>query len=282
MVTETFRADTPGEAIAALAASPRTLLAGGTDLMVRRRGWSGTLPQFDTPPLFVGEIPELCHITAEPDGTLMLGAAVKLAEAQTDVRVPAVLREAISSMASPAIRNIGTLGGNICNASPAGDTLPVLYALGVSLRLRSLRGTRETPISDFFAGPGRTTRAPDELLTEIRIPAAEYTGFFYRKVGARKADAISKLSFAGLYAVRDGTVAALRLALGAVGPTVVRLPEAEERLQGKSAEWLRTHANEAAALYADAVRPIDDQRSTAAYRKDVALGLLCAFFRAVS
>lgn len=281
-MTEAFRAETLGGALEALAAAPRMILAGGTDLMVRRRGWSGTLPAFDSPALFVGEIPELRGVTAEPGGSLVLGAAVKLAEAQADERVPGILRTALRSMASPAIRNMGTLGGNICNASPAGDTLPVLYALGASLRLQSVRGAREMPINQFITGPGRKALAPDELLTAVLLPAGDFTGGFYRKVGARKADAISKLSFAGLYTVRDGVLQTLRIAIGAVGPTVVRLPEAEKQLAGKRVEWLHTHADDAAALYEAAVRPIDDQRSTAVYRKAVALGLIRQFIAGIS
>jgi xanthine dehydrogenase FAD-binding subunit len=268
------------EALKALAASPFTPVAGGTDLMVRRRPWQGTVPHFDAPPLFVGRIPELVQIKKE-EGSLVIGSAVTLADVMSRSEVPGVLRGAVSHMASPAIRNMGTLGGNICNASPAGDSLPPLYALGASVCLQSSSGRREMPLSAFITGPGKTARRPDELLVSVKIPLGPFDRVFYRKVGARKADAISKLSIACLAQTEGGVLCDLRITLGAVGPTVVRLEAAERSLAGRSLKELARNPCEVSSLYTEAVRPIDDQRSTAVYRKKVALGLIEQFISAL-
>lgn len=248
--------------------------AGGTDLMVKRKSWAGTLPKFDAPVLMIGGLKEL-KLGALDNGVLRIGAAETLADiAAADVLIPEVLCLAVRQMASPGIRNTGTIGGNICNASPAGDTLPALYALNASITLQSLKGSRELPIMQFIIGPGRTELKEDELLTEIRIPLVRFSNVYYRKVGTRKADALSKLSFAGLANVGEGKIEDVRIAFGAVAPTVVRSVGAEKLLQGVKLEDVPALMPQVIDIYSRFIQPIDDQRSSAAYRKEICARLL--------
>lgn len=250
--------------------------AGGTDLMVRRKNWSGTLPKFDYPVLFLNKIDELKGIRPR-NNVLVIGTAATLSELQQNELVPEILKRAAAEMASPAVRNLGTIGGNICNASPAGDTLPALYALEASVVLQSLAGRRELPIEAFIKGPGRTDMSEDELLIEVNIPLADFNRIYYKKVGTRKAEALSKLSFAGLARVTGERLEDIRMAFGAVGATVVRVREAENFLKGTSTNDLSERLNDLIDVYSNYIKPIDDQRSSAVYRKQVSLGLMEAF-----
>lgn len=251
-------------------------LAGGTDLMVRKRGWAGTLPAFDEEVLFVGGIEELRAIRLEK-GCLRLGAAATLTDLLEHRAVPEILRRALAEMASPAIRNAGTIGGNICNASPAADTLPPLYALGASVLLRSAANERSLPIEDFLIGPGQTALRQDELLVAITVPLDGHNVVCYRKVGTRQADALAKVSFAGLARVAGGRVGEIRMALGAVAPRVVRSREAEALCRGRGVDELPALLDEIKGIYAEQIRPIDDQRSSAAYRRAISLRLIAHF-----
>lgn len=248
--------------------------------MVRRRSWSGALPFFDLPALMIGDLPELTECSFE-NGVFRAGAAMKLADIAENRNTPEILRLAINRMASPAIRNTGTVGGNICNASPAGDTLPPLYALDATVTVHSLTGSREIPVRQFIKGPGRTDLADDELLTSINIPAACFQKNYYRKVGTRKADALSKLSFAGLANVRENRIETLRVAIGAVAPTVVRSIDAESLLTGMDRKDVPKLAPVLKKIYSSQIRPINDQRSNAGYRKLVSLRLLEDFLSGI-
>jgi CO/xanthine dehydrogenase FAD-binding subunit len=268
-------------------ATPRTLMealeirknyqvipfAGGTDLMVRRKAWAGTLPRFEYPALFIGDIAELKGIQIT-DGILTIGATATLAAIMEYETTPEILKQAIAEMASPAVRNAGTLGGNLCNASPAADTLPPLYALGASLILQNLSGRREIPVAEYIQGPGKTDLKEDELLVAVNIPVDRYNIIYYKKVGTRKADALSKVSFAGLARTVNGVVEDIRITLGAVAPRVVRSLETESLIKGKKVSDLPKLISEIKKNYEQQIRPIDDQRSNAAYRSMVAYRLI--------
>ncbi|MFQ9617529.1 MAG: FAD binding domain-containing protein, partial [Clostridium butyricum] len=176
------------------------------------------------------------------------------------------------------IRNMGTIGGNICNASPAGDTLPVLYSLNSRCNVISEGLERTINIEDFIYGPRRTALKKNEILKSITISKENFNIVHYEKVGARKASAISKLSFAGLCNVENGRVQDLRMSFGAVGATVVRLKEAETLIIGKEINTLDKFIKEAIEIYDKNINPIDDQRSTAQYRKIVVMNLIKYFF----
>ncbi len=181
-------------------------------------------------------------------------------------RVAPALVQASREIGGVQIQNRGTLGGNIANASPAGDSLPVLAALEASVVLRSSRGQRRVPFTSFYTGYRESVRRPDELIAAVEIPPVDGVQWFC-KVGTRRAQAISKIVMAAVRAPRP------RIALGSVAPTVVRVPRTERLLTegGTLADAQR--------LLLEEIRPIDDIRSTAAYRQRVAANLLARFWR---
>ncbi len=267
-----------------------TVFAGGTDLMVRYRSPAGLPAGITGPVLYIGHLPELGRIEKTPaadvsaavvtgsvgaDSWLSIGSCVTLGEIAANPSVPAPLRESVRLMAGPGIRNTGTIGGNICNASPAGDTLPFLYAVDAVLVLSSASGDRSLPIDTFIAGPGKTILRPDEILTRILIPSLTIEFHRYRKVGTRKANALSKTSFMGL-SLKGGDI---RIAFGACAPRIVRNHDAEEYLMGMKTGNCHDADRAVRMLYGPLLVPIDDQRSTAAYRKETALRLASAFIQ---
>ena len=265
------------EEAVALRASERALpFAGGTDLMVRYRYESSAVPDFPAPVLFLGHLKELRSIRRMDHG-VSVGAAVTLSEVLESELIPAILKEAAATIAAPGIRNAATMAGNICNASPAGDTICALYALDAGVKLTSPKAERVVPISRFITGPGKTQLHRDELLTEIIIPDFKESFHYFRKVGTRRANALSKLSIAAAVRITDETVEDIRIAVGAVAPTVVRSLELEKQMQGMKRSELLGRAEDIFSAYGDMIRPIDDQRSTARYRKQVALNLLRYF-----
>ncbi|RKZ01452.1 MAG: hypothetical protein DRQ10_02065 [Candidatus Hydrothermota bacterium] len=271
-----YRPSTIDEALRIRNETKALPLAGGTDLMVRYKNWAGLPPKFSQPVMFVAHLHELKGIEVEGD-ELIIRSATTLTELLKDGRVPEVLKLAVKEMASPLVRNIATIGGNICNASPAGDTLPPLYALDAKVVLRSVEGERTVPIEDFITGPGQTVLKENEILCEIRIPMDEFDSIFYRKVGTRRANALSKVSFVGLKNLQGDRIDDIRIAFGAVAPTVVRSRDAEKMLKGIKIDEIEQIYPSIEAKYAELIRPIDDQRSTAEYRKIVSLRLLRFF-----
>ena len=275
-MAESLRPKNLAEALKMRRESGAVPFMGGTDLMVRFRSPAGALPQFPWPVLYLGHLPELRQIEVQGD-LLSIGAGVSLTEIESETLVPELLRRAAAEMAAPALRNIGTLSGNVCNASPAGDALCTLYALGASVELTSEEGSRLLPVEEFITGPGRSDLHNDEILTRIEIPLQTWTLVSWRKVGTRRANALSKLSFSGLALIRSGRITEVRTAFGAVGPTVVRSKASEVRLAGASAAELASLRTEIMRDFDALIQPIDDQRSTAAYRKQVAMNLLGQF-----
>lgn len=179
-------------------------------------------------------------------------------------RLP-ILAEASREVGSPQIQNRGTLGGNVANASPAGDTLPVLAVAEAVVVLRSVDGERRVPFGAFYTGYRQTAMRSDELIVAIEVPPVEGRQWF-RKVGTRAAQAISKVVMAAVRAPRP------RIALGSVAPTVVRVPRTEAVLaRGGPLE-------QALAELLEEIQPIDDLRSTAAYRRRVSANLLAQFW----
>jgi CO/xanthine dehydrogenase FAD-binding subunit len=179
-------------------------------------------------------------------------------------RLP-MLVSAAREVGGMQIQNRGTLGGNVANASPAGDTLPVLAVAEAVVVLRSAKEERRIPFGQFYTGYRASVRRPDELIVAFEIPPLDGAQWF-RKVGTRAAQAISKVVMAAVRGPRP------RIALGSVAPTVIRLPHIEEALAGGAA------IEDAVRLLDQDIQPIDDVRSTAAYRRDVASNLLRRFW----
>ncbi len=249
------------------------IMAGGTDVMVQYRNHEGTLPKILKPVLFLNQIEELKYIKVS-NQSLLIGAMTPMDEIMADVTVPVILRETIEEIAAPGIRHLATLGGNIVNASPAADAVCTLIALDASVKLQSTKQTRIIKIDDFIIGPKKTNILPNELVTEIIIPLKKtsYARFF--KVGGRKADAISKVSVAAIIDVSSGLIEHWRLAFGAVGPTVVHHSDMDHQWIGLSVESMKQDPDKVLGCYSPIIKPIDDQRSTALYRKTVALNLV--------
>jgi len=275
-MVKSFHPGSLEEAVALRASEGALPFAGGTDLMVRYRYESSAVPDFPAPVLFLGHLKELRSIRRMDHG-VSVGAAVTLSEVLESELIPAILKEAAATIAAPGIRNAATMAGNICNASPAGDTICALYALDAGVKLTSPKAERVVPISRFITGPGKTQLHRDELLTEIIIPDFKESFHYFRKVGTRRANALSKLSIAAAVRITDETVEDIRIAVGAVAPTVVRSLELEKQMQGMKRSELLGRAEDIFSAYGDMIRPIDDQRSTARYRKQVALNLLRYF-----
>jgi CO/xanthine dehydrogenase FAD-binding subunit len=204
--------------------------------------------------------------------TLRIGALTTY----TDIITSGVIRRRLPMLAAAArevggvqIQNRGTLGGNVANASPAGDTLPVLLAADAVVVLRSAAGSRRVPMTSFYTGYRQTVARPDELIVHFEIPTVRGRQWF-RKVGTRAAQAIAKIVVAGVW--DDGRLATRpRVAMGSVAPIPLRLSQTEEAL-GSGASLA-----EVQAILQREIAPIDDLRSTEAYRRQVAANLLGQF-----
>ena len=280
-----YRPTTLAEALEIRGEQSVTPLAGGTDLYVRHRRGNGLPPAIEKPLLLVAHLEELREISFSDD-ELSIGAAVPYTTILNDARTPALLASSIRELAAPALRNAGTLGGNICNASPAADAVCPLYTLDAACEVRSARAKRLVPVADLITGPGQTSLAQDELLVSIRIPRPSRPDGeempFYRKVGTRRANALSKLSIAATASLSpDNKISHAAIALGAVAPTVLRSREIEARI-ARTVSELDDVRDSVLDAYRDLVSPIDDQRSTAEYRRDVAVNLVRQFLDLLS
>ncbi|MED3562127.1 FAD binding domain-containing protein [Bacillus xiapuensis] len=254
------------------------IMAGGTDVMVLHKSGRGVPPKIPKPIVFIDHLSELKRVY-QNQKDLHIGACCTYSELLEEPCIPIPLKNAIKTIAAPAIRNRGTLGGNICNASPAGDTLPLLYVYNAKLLLRSVHGDRVVAISDFIQGPRRVGRNPNEILAEIILPSVVEEGshVVFEKVGNRNADAIAKVSFAGYIRLNGTQIEEVRLCLGAVGPTMVRSIDIEKKLVGKTIPLADADIAQVVSAFDKIIKPIDDQRSTALYRKTVAINLIRYF-----
>ncbi|WP_332696389.1 FAD binding domain-containing protein [Halalkalibacter lacteus] len=254
------------------------IIAGGTDIMVLHKSRRGVPSKIPKPIVFIDHLSELKQVY-QHHNDLHIGACSTYSELLENRLIPMPLKNAIKTIAAPAIRNRGTLGGNICNASPAGDTLPLLYVYNAKLLLRSVTGDRLVAISDFIQGPRRVQRFQNEILIEIILPSVleEDAHVVFEKVGNRNADAIAKVLFAGFIRISNDRIDDIRIAFGAVGATMVRSTVIEKKLVGKTIPLADADITTIVAAFDKVIRPIDDQRSTATYRKTVALNLLRYF-----
>ena len=273
---EMRRASGLDEALTILAAEPGawTLFAGGTDLMVLLE--AGRLPKRRF--LDLWNVRELRGISPAADA-VTIGALATYTDLLNDPTLRSefpLVCAAARETGAVAIQNRGTVGGNIANASPAADLPPALLVYDAELELGSARGRRRIPYEAFHTGYKEMDLAADELIVAVRLPRRR-SGWreVYRKVGTRRAQAISKICFAAAAAIEQGVVRDIRIALGSVAPTVVRARSTEAALRGRNVDPETLFAARA-ALRQD-ISPIDDLRSTAAYRLAVAGNLLEEF-----
>lgn len=279
-----YEMETPRDLAAALerlASEPGAWkpFAGGTDLMVLLE--AGKLPHKKF--LNIWNLAELrgIHVAVEH---VTLGALTTYAEVQRHeilAREFPLLCRAAAETGSVATQNRGTLGGNIANASPAADSPPALVVYGAEIEIVAAGGTRWAPYASFHTEYKKMNLRPGELIRAIRLPRS-HAGWkqYFRKVGTRRAQAISKICFAGVGRVEAGRIADVRVALGSVGPTVLHAVRAEELLRGQRLGSVDLPAAQD-ALSAEIV-PIDDMRSTARYRRNVARNLLAEFLEVLA
>jgi len=251
--------------------------AGGTDLMVLLE--AGKLPHQNY--LNIWKLPELRGIEVT-DTFVSLGALTTYTEVQNHEILRKefpMLCQAAKETGGIAIQNRGTLGGNIVNASPAADSPPALLAYDAELELVSKHGERRIPYFKFHSGYKQMDIRPDELLRAIRLPrAANRLTHYYRKVGTRKAQAISKVCFAAVGSMTDGKIETVRIALGSIAPIPLRCVQTENALRNQTIDSIAA----ARAIFASEISPIDDLRSTRDYRLRVSLNLLEHFIDELS
>ncbi len=253
--------------------------AGGTDLMVLFEAGKLAHRQF----INLWNLPELRGIEVTPTQVTL-----KALTTYTEVQAHDILQSefpllcrAAAETGGLAIQNRGTIGGNIVNASPAADSPPALLVYDAELELVSTGGVRSVPYRDFHTGYKQMLLRSDELLSCVRLPRATRDWQqYYRKVGTRKAQAISKVCFAGAAQVREGHIHDVRLALGSVAPVPLRCLKTEAVIKGQRLDAALIIA--ARAALSTEVVPIDDIRSTADYRLRVAANLLEDFLRGLT
>jgi CO/xanthine dehydrogenase FAD-binding subunit len=271
-------AATLGEAYATLSERGRSVkvIAGGTDLMVLMNAHMLDSAAF----LDIWRVNELRGITDEGDA-LRVGALTTYTQliqsSLVQQHVPALV-DASRTIGAIQIQNRGTIGGNIVNASPAGDSLPVLAAYDAEVEIGSVRGTRRQRFNEFYSGYRRATLEPDELVLAVRIPKLkEGERDFFWKVGTRRAQAISKTVLAAKAMMSGATIEEINIGVGSVAPTVIRATQTERLLAG--ATLTSALVEQARQMIAREIAPITDLRSTEHYRRTVTGNVLAKFLR---
>jgi CO/xanthine dehydrogenase FAD-binding subunit len=252
------------------------VIAGGTDVMVLMNAHMFDASEF----LNIWRLAELRGITDEGE-TLRIGALTTYTQLiqspLIQLHMPALVA-ASRTVGAVQVQNRGTIGGNIVNASPAGDSLPVLAAYDAEIEIGSRRGTRRVAFNQFYTGYRRTVLAPDELVVAARIrKLKDGERDFFCKVGTRRAQAISKVVLAARATATAGTIESISIGIGSVAPTVVRAPETERLLSGRA--LTPALIEQARQLIANEIAPISDLRSTEHYRRTVTGNVLAKFLR---
>jgi CO/xanthine dehydrogenase FAD-binding subunit len=254
------------DALTAAAAGHRPV-AGGTDLVVGTRQGKWTLP---ADLVALDRIAELRGIDETADG-LRIGATTSHAQLAAHPAIRerwTAIADAASIVGSPATRHVGTLGGNVANASPAAETSGPLLCFDASVELRSTSGTRRVPLTELFSGPGRTSIASNELIVAIELPALAGAGSCYVRLEFRRQMEIAVVGATAVVRLEGGVVRDARIAITALAPTVRRVPSAESALVGTDGG--PAAATEAGRLAAEAATPISDVRASLDYRRAMA------------
>ncbi|ACN82563.1 FAD binding domain-containing protein [Brachyspira hyodysenteriae] len=268
----TLKAKNINEALDFRSANDSIVFAGGTDLMVEHLRGSNLIAKFDKPILFINDIDELKGVK-EDENNIIIGALTTFDEIIKSDLTPQVLKDSASGIAGPPIRNIATIGGNICNASPSADSLPSLYAMDAVLILKSKNSQREVKIKDFITGVSKTILKNDEILTHIIIPKKDYKYSFYRKIGTRKANALSKLAICALVC-KENEKYRFKISFCTLGVTVTRDESIEEKFIVSNIKEWKNNIKSIQEAYSSIMNPRNSARSTALYRKKCALNLI--------
>lgn len=279
-MVEKFIPYTLTEALDILSNHDCYLVGGGTDLMVAKKNTAGLLPKFDKNVMYLSHIDEQKKIYKDDDG-VHIGSGATLDNISKNKDVPTLLKKCISEIASINIRHFATLAGNIANASPAGDTIVVDVLLDAKVKLVSKSGTRLVDAIDFVQGVRKIDRHKDELITELIFPTLNYENEMWWKVGSRKADSISKLSFAGYFTVKNKKITQFAVTFGSVSIKPSRSKTLENEIIGMSVLELEKEKEQIIEKYSKIISPIDDQRSNKEYRQKVAMNILAEFLNKV-
>jgi len=242
--------------------------SGGTDLMV-----SGKCSEARY--LFINNMEEL-HRISEDEKFIRFGTACTFTEVIESPLSPAILKEACEQIAAPAIRNAGTIGGNIANGSAKADSALIFMVTDSMLRLANADRERIIPIKEFYLGAGKTALEPDELIVEVLMPKLGIDNYYYKKVGARNALAISRTSFAGILDVSDGIIKNCATAFGAVIDVIIRRSDIDNMFIDKSIDEAKALKDKYLSAYDEAIQPRRG-RVGIQYRKDVCMNLLKDF-----
>ncbi|MDD5906533.1 MAG: FAD binding domain-containing protein [Clostridiales bacterium] len=252
-------------------------LAGGSDLMVAGSRGAGVTPAFKGDVMLIGNLSELKGIRENADGSVEIGAATTSAEIAASPLVHPLLRDAASRMGAIALRNSATIGGNIGNASPKGDMPQPLILLDAEVVLTSKDGERRMLVDDYIIATKKTAIRDDELITKVIIPKHDFTHIFFRKIGMRRANAISKLTLSAAAIVKDGVVVDFRASSGAAGPKVARSRKAEELLIGKKV----TELAQVKDSFLDAWNEVISPHAMPEYRRNTTRRMLSYFIDAL-
>ncbi|MGM9572953.1 MAG: FAD binding domain-containing protein [Hominicoprocola sp.] len=272
-----FIPETLEEALRIRKETGATILAGGSDLMVSNSMGAGITPAFRGDVMIITGLRELKGITETGD-TVEIGALTTSAEIARSPIAPELLKDAASRMGAIALRNSATIGGNIANASPKGDMPQPLILMDAEVVLKSLDGERRVLVDDFIIAHKKTELRDDEIITGVVIPKPQFTHIFYRKIGMRRANAISKLTLSAAATVRDGVLADFRASSGAAGPKVARSRKAEEILIGRKLEELSACKEE----FLDAWNGVISPHAMPEYRRNTTRRMLAFFIDALA
>ena len=234
--------------------------AGGTDLMI--------MNSYEYPFIFIGKLPELTGVY-EDDIYIHIGACVTYSKAYKSELIPRLMHMTISKIASPAIRNKGTFGGNLGNKGGKADSVLADFVLNAIIKLQSIEKERLVPVTDFYLGRRQIDLADNELITEILIPKASiYENCYFEKISTRNSLAISNISFGATWNIVNGIIADISIAIGAAGDTVLRCRDLEELFIGKSREYIEEQKQEILDEYSSRMNFPPD-RTSVDYRKTV-------------
>jgi xanthine dehydrogenase FAD-binding subunit len=263
------KANSVDEAIALLSQNPEAIpMAGGTDVLVRLHGHNPNYRHL----VDIHDVAELKNITMESDGSIVIGSGVTFTQLSKNTIARdniLVLVEGCSSVGGPQVRNVATIGGNICNGAPSGDSAAPLLVLNAQVELKGPDGTRRLPLYDFYQGPGQVDRKSGEIMTCLRIGAEDYKGWsaHYCKYAMRGAMDIATIGCAAACKLEAGKVAGLRLGFAVAGPTPLRSWRTEEKAIGMAPDQELLEMVSSSVL--DDLRPRDSWRASKDFREQI-------------